>query len=177
MHFPINLCIPAFGLLMFCLSAEALSVTYDFKPLIGGPKFLPIHVACVVREGSASVAVDFIPYEATRSETIVQLITLRRVRGVVRIAPVAVATTDAIATATSPNAAASTADVERLNRFTERLREGEREKQQNMHLLLNNCYSFANRVRIAVQEERAKEQERLVMMPKGENDMQHGGKD
>ena len=68
------------------LSRDSLRVFLRFSPLIGGPKFLPLHVEVILNRNSDNTLYrfDFIPLKATDPSTLARLVTLQSVPGLLR---------------------------------------------------------------------------------------------
>lgn len=106
-------------------------VQLRLKPLIGGPSWLPLHVACVV-EGNH--VWDFIPHEATSQQTLRALLSLERVPGTIRYHHVHV---DACAATDSSSTESSSRNVRQAHTFVDNY------TNRNLHLITNNCWTFA----------------------------------
>ena len=124
-------------------------IRYQLKPLLGGPEFAKLHVKVIIAsQNGAELKMDFIPQAATEKQTIMKLLCLQPVPGIIRI------TDTETALASNGKRRGSDEDIAKLKAFATRIyNEEHSQNRTQMHLLLNNCYSFANRVRLAVQEE------------------------
>ena len=87
-------------------------------PLIGGPRFLPVHVAVVVDENHVF---DFVPESPRDPQTIQRLVSLQGVKGNMR------------AKVTGPSTAASRVASAFFDTYN----------GDELHLLKNNCWTFA----------------------------------
>ena len=112
--------------------AEALQLAVNNRvaiqtaPLIEGPSWLPVHCKVIVDD---SHVFDFIPLNAASKETLQKLVTLQAVPATVRI----------MKKSGEPEANKRDNDepyVERAIKFCE-------EYDRDLHLLSNNCWSFA----------------------------------
>ncbi len=113
----------------FFLVAEALQLPVNNRvkiqtaPLIEGPSWLPVHCKVIVDD---SHVFDFVPLNAASKETLLKLVTLRAVPATARI--------------TKKNGDKNMDDgepyVERAVQFCEAY-------DQDLHLVNNNCWSFA----------------------------------
>lgn len=89
-------------------------------PLMGGPPFLPLHVQVVVENDHKF---DFVPQDATNAGTVLQLMSFQSVPGDLRYL--------------SAKKTKGSVIVEKARDFTENY------SNDNLHLLNNNCWSFA----------------------------------
>jgi hypothetical protein len=108
------------------MKAAAL-VQLRLKPLIGGPSWLPLHVACVVEHTHVW---DFIPKEATSKQTLQSLVSLQSVPGEIRY----VSEQDY---SSSSSSLTSTCKVHQAHTFVDSY------TNCNLHLVTNNCWTFA----------------------------------
>lgn len=115
--------------------AEALQVPINNRvkiqtaPLIEGPSWLPVHCKVIVDD---SHVFDFIPLNAASEYTLFKLVTLQAVPATVRI-------TKKNGDKTNDNIGESLPSepyVERAIQFSD-------EYNQDLHLVNNNCWSFA----------------------------------
>ena len=67
---------------IYSLSVDYRQFIFRFKPLIGGPQFLPVHIMIYNRD--VNVEMDFIPINATCPQNNINLILGKNVRGNVR---------------------------------------------------------------------------------------------
>ena len=122
--------VPAVLLLPFASTTSALSVLSVapshphllLKPLIGGPPWLKVHVQVCVTD---MLACDFVPLDATSDSTLGKLITLQGVPGKIRIM-------GASKEEGNFNIRERRA-IDYCEAFTNR----------KLHLLSNNCWTFA----------------------------------
>ena len=106
-------------LLLFVAAAHSLSPRLRRQPLIGGPPWLKVHVqVCVTNE----LTCDFIPLDATEDTTVAKLITLQSVPGEIR---------------TMWRAREETIVARRAIDYCEKY------ESTDLHLLYNNCWTFA----------------------------------
>ena len=110
----------ALSVLLLPLTASSLATRLLLKPLIGGPSFLPIHVAVVVDEDHIW---DFIPLEARSEATTRTLLTLKAVPGEVRYK--------------------SNGKRKRMTTAATRAQQFARTYPKQLHLIGNNCWTFA----------------------------------
>ena len=103
-------------------------VTIQTSPLIDGPSWLPLHCKVIVDD---SHIFDFIPLNAASTETIKKLVTLRKVPATVRIIKKNSESED------------DGGDGDSTNLYVDRAIEFCQEYDQELHLLSNNCWSFA----------------------------------
>lgn len=107
---------------------NSLSVDYKqfvirFKPLIGGPQFLPIHVMIYNRE--VDIEMDYIPINATCPQNNINLILGKNVRGKVR----------------HLNKVNKATNIIKEQRFIDYITATY--NVDNLNLYKNNCYHFA----------------------------------
>jgi len=110
-------------------------VTIQSSPLIGGPVWLPVHCKVIVDD---SHIFDFIPLNAASTETIQKLITLQTVPATVRI----IQKNGKSEVNGSCNNRCND-DVEFTKLYVERAVQFSQEYDQDLHLISNNCWSFA----------------------------------
>jgi hypothetical protein len=103
------------------MKAAAL-VQLRLKPLIGGPSWLPLHVACVVEHTHVW---DFIPKEATSKQTLQSLVSLQSVPGEIRYV------------SEQDYSSSSSRKVHQAHTFVDSY------TNRNLHLVTNNCWTFA----------------------------------
>jgi hypothetical protein len=117
------------SLLLCCLSSTlihsfsigvASNIQCRFSPLVGGPEWLPVHVKIVVDEEHIF---DYVPQNATSSVTLTKLLSLQAVPADARI----FSDTDEKGVSTS---------VERARAFCN-------EYDKDLHIVTNNCWTFA----------------------------------
>jgi hypothetical protein len=65
-------------------SPLGLGLYLRFSPLIGGPRFAPVHVEVMLADESTLHRFDFVPADATDPTTLAMLLTLRSVPGILR---------------------------------------------------------------------------------------------
>jgi len=122
-------------------------------PLIGGPLWLPLHVqvVVVVDDDNSNPATrkekkykfDFIPQQATEPETLLKLVTLQAVPGELRcLSPL------------SSHTASSRRIVQLASGYTQSYRE----QSPDLHLLQNNCWTFAWKLIQYLDQEMVKEE-------------------
>jgi len=122
---------------------EALQVSVNNRvaiqssPLIGGPAWLPVHCKVIVDD---SYVFDFIPLNAASTETLKKLITLQKVPATVRI----IEKNDKSEVNGSFNNRSGEGDDDKLAKlYVERAVQFSQEYDQDLHLISNNCWSFA----------------------------------
>ena len=103
--------------------AESVSVSLKLSPLIGGPSFLPVHVKVVVDEDHMY---DFVPINPTNPITIRRLMLLQSVPGEIR--------SRGLRHSTSSNCCRLVKTAEKFVSDYD---------DTNLHLLHNNCWTFA----------------------------------
>ena len=108
---------------------EKSNIFIRFSPLIGGPRFLPIHVEVILSSESGSHKCDFIPLEARNPQTMKQLLTLRAVSGQVRYTNININTN-------KEGIWMGVSEKEDAKEFCENY-------NNELHLITNNCYTFA----------------------------------
>lgn len=91
---------------------------------MGGPEWLPVHVKIVVDEHHIF---DYVPQNATAPGTLMKLLSLQAVAADARIGIVSDSYTDGTSVSTS---------VERARTFCN-------EYDKDLHILTNNCWTFA----------------------------------
>jgi len=117
------------------LVAEALQfpindrVKVQTAPLIEGPSWLPVHCKVIVDD---SHVFDYIPMNAASKDTLFKLVTLQAVPATVRI-------TIKNGDKTNDNSGDSLS----LEPYVERAIQFSEEYNQDLHLVNNNCWSFA----------------------------------
>jgi hypothetical protein len=132
-----------YWLVLYSLSFFAEAIRFAFKPpfvrptspiqleccpLIGGPKFAPLHVQVVVLDQeNAKHRFDFIPQDATKPETLTRILSLQAVPGNLRYLAPNVG-------GVSPT---SSKWVQRARDFTTQY------ENTNLQLMTNNCWTFA----------------------------------
>jgi hypothetical protein len=102
----------------------------QLSPLIGGPAWLPVHCKVIVDD---SHIFDFIPLNATSTETIHKLISLQKVPATVRI----IEKNERGEIGSSLNNLS-----EEVDELTKRAVLFCQEYDQDLHLIDNNCWSF-----------------------------------
>jgi len=102
----------------FSITTRNPSVTLQTAPLIGGPKWLPLHVKVVIDQ---THTFDYIPQDATSPATLRQLLSLRTVPAIAR----------------------GCVEEENLSKDARRAREFCENYHQDLHLVTNNCWTFA----------------------------------
>lgn len=102
-------------------------VKLQLSPLIGGPAWLPVHCKVVVDD---SYLFDFIPLNAASTETLQKLISLQAVPATVR-------------TTQNNNNRGGDDDDELTKLYLERAVQFCQEYEKQLHLINNNCWSFA----------------------------------
>ena len=110
-------------------------VTIQPSPLIGGPSWLPVHCKIIVDD---SHIFDFIPLNAASTETIRKLITLKPVPATARI--IQKEKKNRIHDSCNKR---SDDDDELEKMYVERAVQFCQEYEQDLHLVRNNCWSFA----------------------------------
>lgn len=150
-------------------SSPSLDVFVRFSPLVGGPRFLPLHVEVVLQEnhdggiaisaddsnddpGAAAVRhrFDFLPSDPTSLDTTVRMATLRPVSGLVRYRLVDARSTE------NGNNYGDVVTNDKLDRSMVRIGSSEstvvsalhfceeyRSTKSQLKLLTNNCFTFA----------------------------------
>jgi hypothetical protein len=112
-------------------------VAIQSSPLIGGPTWLPVHCKVIVDDQHIF---DFIPLNAASTETIKKLITLQTVPATVRI----IQKNDKSEVNDSCNNRSEDGDDDELTKlYVERAVQFSQEYDQDLHLISNNCWSFA----------------------------------
>ena len=110
-------------------------VRLDTAPLIGGPSWLPLHVKVVVDDVHVF---DYVPLNATSTETLQNLLSLQTVPAEVRVK---ISSKDV---ASSSNTVYSM----RASQFCE-------DYTKDLHLIQNNCWTFAfDLVRFILRDDR-----------------------
>ena len=100
--------------------AVASNIRFRFSALVGGPKWLPVHVKIVVDEEHIF---DYVPQNATSPATLAKLLSLQAVPADARIF--------------------SDTDEESVSTSVERAREFCKEYDKDLHIVTNNCWTFA----------------------------------
>lgn len=109
--------------------AKGLPVKLECCPMIGGPPWLPLHVQVIIQgEGQAKHKYDFVPQEATRSETLLQLLTFQAVPGELRYF--------------GPSGG-TTSSASELSMLVRRAEDFRSHADPELHLIKNNCWTFA----------------------------------
>jgi hypothetical protein len=103
------------------------SIRLETAPLIGGPSWLPVHVKVVVDEFNVF---DYVPRNATATETLQNLLSLQAVPAEAR-AKISSNTATAAASETT-----TTVYSTRAFQFCE-------DYTKDLHLIENNCWTFA----------------------------------
>ena len=112
-------------------------VAIQLSPLIGGPAWLTVHCKVIVDE---SHVFDFIPLNAASTETLKKLITLQKVPATVRI----IQKNDKSEVNSSFNNRSGDGDDDELAKlYVEQAVQFSEEYDQDLHLISNNCWSFA----------------------------------
>lgn len=108
------------------IHAFTFSVTRHIRiqsaPLIGGPTWLPLHCKVVI---DTTHTFDFVPLDATKATTLQQLVTLQSVPAIVRIRRKEVG--DSVSSIRTDRAMAFCRDYDK-----------------DLHLIHNNCWTFAH---------------------------------
>ena len=123
MQYPIRL-VRFLVVVVSCCTTTTVShalVQLRFKPLIGGPTWLPLHVACVVEQNHTW---DFLPKEPTSQQTLQSLLLFRSVPGEIRY----------ISNGTT---SLSSHKIHQAHTFVQSY------TNRNLHLITNNCWTFA----------------------------------
>jgi hypothetical protein len=115
-----------FPLLARC--TNGMNVQLKLAPLIGGPSFIPIHVKVIVAEDHIF---DFVPLSAAHPHTIVDLLRFKPVPGEIR---------------SMGRKQNQSPLVDRAEKFVIEY------KDTNLHLLYNNCWTFALRLLCELKE-------------------------
>jgi len=102
----------------------------QLSPLVGGPAWLPVHCKVIVDD---SHVFDFIPMNATSTETIQKLISLQKVPATVRI--IEKSKTGEIRRSLNSRSEEDDELSKRAVLFCQ-------EYDQDLHLIDNNCWSF-----------------------------------
>jgi hypothetical protein len=106
--------------------AKGVPVKLECCPLIGGPPWLPLHVQVILQgEGEEKHKYDFVPKEATRSETLLQLLTFQTVPGELRYF------------GSSRDTSAE------LSMLVQRAEDFRSHADPELHVMKNNCWTFA----------------------------------
>jgi hypothetical protein len=112
-------------------------VTIQPSPLIGGPAWLPVHCKVILND---THAFDFVPLNAASTKTLRRLITFQSVPATVRI----IHKNDETVVQGSCDDGIDDGDGERVtNLYVERAVQFSKEYDQDLHLVSNNCWSFA----------------------------------
>ena len=132
-----------FTVLVGAFVAEALQVAVNSRviiqtaPLVEGPSWLPVHCKVVVDD---SYVFDFIPLNAASKETLQKLVTLQAVPATVRILKKNAENEDDGKSNRVGEDAGKSASAEQ---YVERAVLFSEEYDRDLHLLSNNCWSFA----------------------------------
>lgn len=129
---------------LFGKESETTSIHLQLSPLIGGPKWLPLHCKLILTvkhtdsqsAGENQHSFDFVPAKPTHPSTLTRLVTLQPVTAVVRYQNQALSslpTSDQI----------PTTGVKRIDAALDFARTYQ---PDTLHLLHNNCYTFAARL-------------------------------
>ena len=119
---------------------------FQTSPLIGGPPWLPLHCKVIVGD---SYVFDFIPLNATSKETIKQLISLRAVPAEARILRLFEPQKTTINVEEKGKGEISKANKKKNKFYAKEIDDVERaikfckEYKEDLHLINNNCWSFA----------------------------------
>mmetsp|Transcript_15411 Transcript_15411/g.31606 ORF Transcript_15411/g.31606 Transcript_15411/m.31606 type:complete len:171 (-) Transcript_15411:1203-1715(-) len=110
-------------------------VAIKSSPLIGGPSWLPVHCKVVVND---SYLFDFVPLNADSMETIKKLMTLQPVPATVRVVQ------KSRKRETDESSEPSDGEDDELTKlYEERAVQFCQKYDEDLHLIKNNCWSFA----------------------------------
>uniref|UniRef100_A0A7S4A9J1 Uncharacterized protein n=1 Tax=Pseudo-nitzschia australis TaxID=44445 RepID=A0A7S4A9J1_9STRA len=125
-------------------AVDSLQLNFDNRvriqpsPLIGGPDWLPVHCKVVVDD---SYVFDFIPLNAASPETLQKLISLQAVPATVRTRQ---KNHKREAQETEHQNSENKSDNEEVKKiYIERADQFCKEYDRDLHLINNNCWSFA----------------------------------
>ena len=126
-------------ILLFLLLPIITALTFNFAkdislklaPLVGGPRWLPVHVKVILCDAHGF---DFVPLNPTSVDTLQKLLTLQAVPAEARILPSYRSSSDSSTTGTSN---------EEQSAYVLRAREFCTQYNKDLHLVKNNCWSFA----------------------------------
>lgn len=121
-----------------CFAADRFAILYSWSPLIGGPKFLPIHIKTIISDNKCQekLTLDFIPEIPSMEELMannLKLLQGRNIKGVIRTV---LHPSYSIGVAASDNA---------LFEISTKIL-AENAGKNELNLYKNNCYHFAYRV-------------------------------
>jgi len=125
---------PSFKVLDLSNGSE---VRFRPSPLTGGPRWLPLHVKVIIRNGDANgcdVLYDFIPLDATSKEVLTRLTTFQNVPGEIR---------STVVTSTRSATQSTIASLADHDLACSRAREYCENYPRELNLLTNNCWTFA----------------------------------
>lgn len=131
--------------ILFAVTSVGLQLSFRFKPLIGGPAFLPIHIIAQVsssstRSSGSFAELDFVPKDPTEASTLA-LLQGASVRGLIRKKMVNIVDDDKVDGSSSGGRNYD----ESLSALCDTLLLSVADScdEQNLSLLSNNCYHFA----------------------------------
>lgn len=108
--------------------SEKSEVYLETAPLIGGPTWLPIHVKVVIESNNHQCHKwDMVPHEASDPKTLLRITTLQDVPADFRY----------ISASTTPSGQEASRMIEAANSFRENY------ANRYLHLLRNNCWTYA----------------------------------
>ena len=117
--------LPVIRALTFTFSKD---ISLKLAPLVGGPKWLPVHVKVILYDAHGF---DFVPLNPTSVDTLQKLLTFQAVPAEARII-LPSKSSDSTTTSTSEEAT-----------YVLRAREFCTQYDKDLHLIKNNCWSFA----------------------------------
>ena len=114
-------------------------ITLRASPLIGGPSWLPVHVKVSIDGGDVF---DYVPMNPTQPETLKRLLSLQPVPAEARVLP-------------SPSSDRAENNNPRAARYAQRANDFCNTYNKDLHLVYNNCWTFAfEMIRYVTEEER-----------------------
>jgi hypothetical protein len=125
--------------------AVADGIRLRVAPLIGGPSWLPVHVQVVIED---ICIVDFVPLNPTSKENLEKLLTLRSVPAEARFVTVSTAVT------------AGTSDGVRRRKI-QRARQFCQHYSTDLHLISNNCWTFAYKLISFILQDNVNEEDKI----------------
>ena len=127
---------------------------WETRPLIGGPSWLPLHMRVVLQQMDSNVRHmwDFIPLDATNPETLQRLVTFQSTPGAIRYNNQPITISDIPAKDTTVFDSKNKKDPGHDPILSKAVAYGQGYPDCNLHLVSNNCWTFAWRLTETLKE-------------------------
>ena len=127
---------------------------WETRPLIGGPSWLPLHVRVVLQQIDSNECHmwDFIPLNATNPATLQRLVTFQSTPGTMRYNNQPISISDIPAKDTTVFDSKNKKDPGHDPILSKAVAYGQGYPDCNLHLVSNNCWTFAWRLTETLKE-------------------------